>query len=109
MQKFIQLKEYLLELSFLALLIRIIVVGAGIGEALALISLVLSMGYTKWLTKSKIEQYEELKSLVSSESEKNEKKFEQIFAKFNSQNMEKQLRKGASSEELQSGLRKRSF
>lgn len=93
MQKFMQLKDYLLELSFLALLIRIICVGAGIGEALAVISLVLSMAYNKWLTKSKVEQEEQLTNSINSMKEDYDKKFESIFAKMNSQVMDKELRK----------------
>lgn len=99
MQKFIQLKEYLLELSFLALLIRIICVGAGIGEALAVVSLVLSMAYTKWLNKAKVEQFDELKSQIENShkelseqlanlEESSRTKFDNIAAKFASQNLE---------------------
>lgn len=54
------IKDYLLELAFLALLIRVVAVGCGIGEALALVSVVSSMGYNKWLAKSKLTDREEL-------------------------------------------------
>lgn len=69
MKKLMQLKEYLLEMAFLALLVRVAAVGCGIGEALAMISVVSSMGYNKYLAKSKIEQYEELNNKIKSENE----------------------------------------
>lgn len=104
MQKFMQIKEYLLELSFLALLIRIICVGAGIGEALAVVSLVVSMAYNKWLTKTKLDQYQELKDAlienkkelqasINDFKEESEQKFSNLFAKLNYQNLETTLAK----------------
>lgn len=106
MQKFIQFKEYLLELSFLALLIRIVCVGAEMGTALAVVSVVISMAYNKWLTKSKVEQYDELKSLVESKfnemevkhkalEEISQQRFDNIAAKFSSQNLENAFTKKA--------------
>lgn len=113
MQKFMQIKEYLLELSFLALLVKILATGAGIGEALAVISLVSSMAYAKWLAKSKIEQYDEIKSLISNlESEYRTKfevldqnvnhKLDSLAARMGSKDLiEKSFRKTGSNEQIQ--------
>jgi hypothetical protein len=62
MKKLSMIKDYLLELAFLALLVRVVAVGCGIGEALALVSVVSSMGYNKWLAKSKVTEREELEA-----------------------------------------------
>ena len=72
MQKFMQIKEYLLELSFLALLIKILIVGAGIGEALVAISLASSIAYKMWLAKSKIEQFQELTDSIGTKANQTE-------------------------------------
>lgn len=92
MQKFMQLKNYLLELSFLALIIRSLFVGAGIGEALAIGFVVISMGYKEYLNKSKVDQYEELKSLVEDSHSQANKKFDEIFSRFNAENLNRELR-----------------
>lgn len=92
MQKFMQLKNYLLELSFLALIIRSIFVGAGIGEALAIGFVVISISYREYLNKSKVDQYEELKSLVEDSHAQTSKKFEEIFSRFNAENLNRELR-----------------
>lgn len=67
MQKFNSFGKYLLELSFLALLIRFIFFSAEIGISLAIISIVISMAYNKWLDKSKITQYEEIINTMKSD------------------------------------------
>jgi hypothetical protein len=81
MEKLMQVKNYLLELAFVALLARILSVGCGIGEALAVISLVSSMTYSKWLTKSKMDQYEELKNKINSDNEALKSQINAEFAK----------------------------
>lgn len=43
----INLKDYLLELSFLILLIRFLIMGTSISDAIVLITLVISIVYTK--------------------------------------------------------------
>jgi uncharacterized protein with von Willebrand factor type A (vWA) domain len=75
MEKLTQVKNYLLELAFIALLVRVLSVGCGIGEALALISVVSSMTYNKFLTKAKTDQYDELILKINSDNEKLEAKF----------------------------------
>ena len=102
MQKLMQLKNYLHELSFSALLIKVLYLGAGYGEALILISLVISMCYKHWI-KQKIENhYEVLKSEMEANklafdkafkdyTEETDRKFDNIFAKLNSQNLENSL------------------
>lgn len=72
MQKFTSFGKYLLELSFLALLIRFIFFSAEIGISLAIISLVISMAYNKWLEKAKITQYEEIISKLETQKKEAE-------------------------------------
>lgn len=105
MQKIMQIKDYLLELSFLALLIKVIITGAGIGEAIAIVSLVSSMGYNKWLNKQKVEQYDELKELINTYTSESDKKFDNIMARINTQNMESTLfKRGPDINELASKI-----
>lgn len=99
MQKFMQVKEYLLELSFLALLVRIICVGAGIGEALAVISLVVSMAYSKWLAKNKVEQFQELKEEMQTMYAKFGSEIELMQNRMQSLTFEKSITKRQVSEE----------
>lgn len=98
MQKFMQIKEYLLELSFLALLIRTVILGAGIGEALVIIFLVISMAYAKWLVKNDLSEREEMRLELKAQREEFEKKFSELFARLNNQNIDKQLRRGVTSD-----------
>lgn len=72
MQKFTSFGKYLLELSFLALLIRFIFFSAEIGISLAIISIVISMTYNKWLEKAKITQYEEIISKLETQKKEAE-------------------------------------
>lgn len=108
MQKFTNLKNYLLELSFLALLVRIICFGAGIGEALVFVSLVVSMGYNKWLTKTNEDKYLELKNQMEKDREEYLRKFDNITAKFSSQSIDKSYKKQVENEQ-ESPFKKRAF
>lgn len=58
MEKMTKLKEYLLEVAFICLMGRMLFIGASIAEALALFSLICSMTYNKWITKSNIDEKE---------------------------------------------------
>lgn len=100
MQKLTDLKNYLHELSFLALTIKMLFFSAGYGEALVLIFLVISMAYKHWIAQKQVDQYSEVKSLLEKNNaeqlalindhiQKTEYKFDNIAAKFNSQNIEK--------------------
>lgn len=82
MQKLMQIKDYLLEIAFLFLLGRIIMVGASMGEAIAVVSLVLSMAYNKWLNKTADTRYESLY-----------KDIEDMKSKINSLSLDKGLQK----------------
>jgi hypothetical protein len=88
MQKLLQLKNYLLEASFLALLVYTLINGVEIGAALVLISLVSSMGYDKFLNKSKIDQNEALR-----------KEIDEIKSKVNSLSIDKSLRRTTNEQE----------
>lgn len=102
MQKLTQMKDYLLELSFLALLIKIVVIGAGIGEALAIISLVFSITYNKWLNKAKIEQYEELTNRMLLDKEELKKEIEMLNSKLTGITLDKSIKRTSLNEpELQ--------
>jgi len=89
MQKFINLKNYLLELSFLALLIKVLYSGAGIGEALVFISLVVSMAYNKWLHKTEEDKYKDILNKLSEYEVETQRKLDNITAKMVSQNIGK--------------------
>lgn len=67
MQKITNVGKYLLELSFLALLIKFIFFSAEIGIALAIISLIVSMSYNKWLNKEAVSQYQEIITQLKSD------------------------------------------
>lgn len=101
-----QIKEYLPELSFLALLVRFLFVGAEIGTALAFISIAILMGYKHFVNKSKLDQYEEIKTKIDTSHDELTKqvanleqtyqaKFDNIAAKFASQNLENAFTKKA--------------
>lgn len=66
MKKLMQIKKYLPEIAFVALMCKVLATGAGLPESLALISLVSSMAYTKWLNKYKDERYDRLEKTSNS-------------------------------------------
>lgn len=116
MQKFMQIKNYLHELSFLALLIKFMFLGAGIGEALVAIILVISMAYNKWLTKVKVDQYEELKELISKKTDIGDFKemqdqFKNVEGRLNNFALEKSTKRVAPNEESVPvpGIKRRNF
>lgn len=49
------------EMAFVIFSIRLAVLGASIGDALALISVVAYLGYKHWIEKSKVEYTDEIK------------------------------------------------
>lgn len=81
MKKIIALKEHLMELALVGLLFRSILVGAGIGDSIAIVSIVLSMAYTKFLNKEKIDATEEI-----------QKKLEDLTNKVQSISLDRGLR-----------------
>lgn len=93
MDKFMKLKDYLLELAFLALLIRVVAVGCSVGEAIALVSVVSSMGYNKFLAKKKVEQYDEILSQIKTNHDDISKKYDDVVAKLASITMEKSIKR----------------
>lgn len=93
MQKFNHLKDYLLELSFLALLIKILIFGAEISEALAVISLVFSISYNKWLNKNKIDQYDELIQNINSHKEQFQKEIDTLNSKLTGIALDKSIKR----------------
>lgn len=74
--------KYLLELAFICLMVRILVLGAGIGESLAMISLVGSLAYKAWLNKS---QHNELEAI--------NKKYDDLATQVQSIQMDRALRR----------------
>lgn len=88
MQKLLQVKNYLLEISFLALIIHSLINGMEIGTALVLISLVSSMAYNKFLNKSKNDELEVFR-----------KDIEDMKSKINSLSIDKTLRRTVSEQE----------
>lgn len=99
MQKLNDLKDNLLELSFLALLIKTILFGAGIGEALAIISLVISMTYNKFLNKSKMDQYQEIISRINSDKELLLKEIELLNNKVTGLTLDKSIKRTSLNEQ----------
>lgn len=62
-----KLSNYGLELAFLAILIRMLLLGTGIGEAIVAISLVISITYKKfYLGHKKIEDKEQIMNEIDS-------------------------------------------
>lgn len=74
--------KYLLELAFICLMIRILVLGAGIAESLAVISLVGSIAYKAWLNKT---QHNELEAI--------NKKYDDLATQVQSIQMDRALRR----------------
>jgi len=70
MKKLEFIKEHMLELAFILFVLRLVGVGAGIGDALALLSVVILIGYNKYLSKTKIDQTEELNKKIEDLSSK---------------------------------------
>jgi hypothetical protein len=58
MKMLAQMNEYLLELPFLAVLIRTLVLGMGIGEAVVLVALIAGMAYKSFTNRRVIEENE---------------------------------------------------
>lgn len=110
MQKLTQLKDNLLELSFLALLIKIILLGTGIGDALAVISLVLSISYNRWLSKNKVDQYEALVAKMDADRELFLKEIEMLNGKVTGLSLDKSIKRTAINEqEVKFGQARRLF
>lgn len=70
MKNIIALKEHLLELALIGLLSRAIILGAGIGDSIAIISIVLSIAYNKYLNKEIIQNSEEINKKIEELSNK---------------------------------------
>jgi len=87
------IKDYLLELAFLALLIRVVAIGCGLGEALALVSVVVSMAYNKWLVKNKIEDRAELEARLDAALKDVNEKFDSMSNKVNSLSMNQSMKR----------------
>jgi hypothetical protein len=124
MQNFSNVRKYLLELSFLALLIRFIFFSsAEIAISLVLISVVLSMAYNRWLEKAKITQYEEiitkmkndkeeLNSLILERSNEITERMDVAFSKIGNLSLDQSIKNVVTSErtqKLQSATNKRLF
>lgn len=93
--------KYLLELAFICLMIRILSLGAGIGESLAAISLVGSLAYKAWLNKN---QQDDLQAL--------NKKYDDLATQVQSIQMDRALRRTANEPKVEikpTGTTKRFF
>lgn len=112
MQNITSLGKYLLQLSFLALLTRFIFFGAEMSVAFAIISLVVSMAYNKWLEKAKITQYEEIINRLDSEKAQLEalriadkvelqERIDLAFAKIGNLNLDNSIKNVVTSEKSQ--------
>lgn len=99
MKKLSTIKEYLLELAFLALLVRIVAIGCGLGEALAVVSLVGSMAYNKWLAKAKLDDKAELETRLEAALKEVNEKFDDMSNKVNSLSMNQSVKRTAPNEQ----------
>jgi flagellar biosynthesis component FlhA len=100
MQKLIeQIKEYLPEMAFLAVLVKCLYAGTGIGESLFLVSVVVLMGYQAFLKKEKESLSEKFQKQLDEINKKVTGDLEDIKSKVNSLSIEK-LRVRNSNEEI---------
>ena len=97
MEKMAKLSGYLLEIAFLCLMVRILILGASIAEALAMFSLVISMAYNKWLVKSNIDDKETIN-----------KKIDDLATRVQALSMDRALRR-TTNESQNQGQNKRIF
>lgn len=83
----------------MALLIKTILFGAQIGEALAIISLVVSMTYNRFLNKSKVDQYEDLISKINTDRELFLKELETLSSKVTGLSLDKSFKRTSLNEQ----------
>ena len=92
MEKLTKLVSYLPEIAFVALTVRCLLMGTGIGESIAFISLVGSMVYRSYLNRSKTDRLDEM-----------DKKYEALAAKVQSLSMDKAMRRTVNESQNQAG------
>lgn len=97
MEKLTKLKEYLLEIAFICLMVRMLIFGASIAEALALFCLVSSIAYEKWLVKSNLDDKETIN-----------KKIDDLATRVQALSMDRALRRTTNESQVQ-GQNKRIF
>lgn len=93
-----KLSAYLLEVAFIALLVRTLVIGCGIGEALALISIVISIVYREYLAKGIIQDKVELESRLELALKEVNEKFDDMSNKVNSLSMNQSMKRISTNE-----------
>lgn len=107
-----KLKQNLPELAFLLFVSKVAILGTSIGDALAIISLVGYIAYSRWLNKSKVEDkqmllenMQELKTQMLSMSKSMQENFllrseaEQLRTDIATLKMQKALNRGAQDEQ----------
>lgn len=94
-----KLSAYLLEVAFVALLVRTLAVGCGIGEALALISIVSSIVYREYMTKGIIQDRVELEARLEKALEEVNKKLDDTSNKVNSLSMNQSMKRTTTNEQ----------
>jgi hypothetical protein len=90
MEKLTKLVSYLPEIAFIALTVRCLMMGTGIGESIAFISLVGSMVYRSYLNRSKIDRLDEM-----------DKKYEALASKVQSLSMDRAMRRSVNEPQAQ--------
>lgn len=90
MEKMTRILGYLPEMAFVGLTIRAMVMGTGIGDAVAILSLVLSIGYAKYLNKSKVDEKAEI-----------DKKIEDLSTQIQSLRMERAVKRTSNEQKVE--------
>ncbi len=93
------IEKYLLETAFICLMLRMLILGTGIGESIAAVSLVASLAYKAWLNKTQIDELAEIN-----------KKYEELATVVQSLQMDKAVRRSVSEQKVKvPGTDKRFF
>lgn len=98
MEKLIKIKDYMLEMAFLALIVRIAILGAGIGDAIAILAVVASLAFGRYLNKAKIEKADEI-----------DKKIEDLASQVQSLKIDKAIRRSVNETQTSQPAAKRIF
>ena len=95
MKKMTELANFLPELAFIAFIIKSVIYGTGIGDALAIISFVISMGYKHYLSKTKVDDVEDIN-----------RKIDAISAKIQSLSIDRSIKRSANEQKVETGPRR---
>lgn len=98
MDRLSKIIDYLLELAFFALIVRSVLYGASVGEAISITAIVASIAFDQYLNKSKIDSVDQIN-----------KKIEDLASQVQSIRLDKSLRRQVSESQNQASSSKRIF